>query len=40
MGKHFVKYVRFGLIFVYWNHIVFNAPVTELVYVLVLEAKF
>ena len=23
-----------------WNHIVFNAPVTELVYVLVLEAKF
>jgi hypothetical protein len=23
-----------------WDHIVFNAPVTELVYVLVLEAKF
>ena len=23
-----------------WNHIVFNAPVTELVYVLVLETKF
>ena len=39
IAKLSIQYLHSVSLFV-WDHVVFNAPVTELVYVLVLEAKF